>query len=100
MRYCDTKIPRIIPGVFAWRDHDHDGEPEIRGNCDPCITDESAIIYPGHRFHVKVFLGEEGQFCESATFDTLAEAKDFAEQLLFRASPTSFPDFSLMNDIS
>jgi hypothetical protein len=96
----DTLIPRFIPEAFAWREHDHDGEPEIRGNCDPYITDESAIIYPGDRFHVKVFQGQEGQFCESATFDTLEEAKAFAERLLFRADPNVFPDFSLMNHIS
>jgi hypothetical protein len=95
----DEQIPRIIPEAFTWRDHDHDGEPEIRGNCDPYITHESAIIYPcpGNRFHVKVFLGQSGQYCESTTFDTVEEAKGFAEQLLFRASPDTFPDFSLMN---
>jgi hypothetical protein len=68
---------------FFWREHDHDGEIEIRSHC-PYIGQESAIIYPGTRFHVKVFTGQCGEFCESATFDTLEQAKEFAERILFR----------------
>jgi hypothetical protein len=90
-----------------WYYHDHDGEKEIRSVVRD-IGEGFAIIYPYTcdgvpHFHVKVHytaaapsavyletqpsyvkIGSAGTaWCESATFQTLAEAKTFAKKILF-----------------
>jgi hypothetical protein len=79
----NAHIENVEDKLF-WQEHDHDGQLEIRSPYR-YSDQEWAIIYPGKsRFTVRIYFGEEGEYCETSVFSTLEEAKRHAEEFLFR----------------
>ena len=90
---------RLKTSLF-WHEYNRDGDPELRSEClwpnQPWASIGVSVIpkdFPGFPpgvtpprdgFGVCVFRGQAGEILESALFDTLEEAKAFAERILVK----------------